>query len=142
MTADRLISKSTPVLVVDRIEPALPFWQRLGLAVTVSVPEEGATPPRAGFAILASDGIEIMYQTASSVAADLVASAADRGAFRATPQQAYLFIEVPSLDAAERALHGARLVMPRRTTFYGATELAYEDGAGNIVVLAEMQAQT
>ena len=100
MNAAPLLKKSTPVCVVERIEPALPFWKALGLAVTVEVPEEGATP-----------------------------------------QQAYLFVEVPNLAAVERALAGARLVMPFRTTFYGAKELGYDDGAGNIVVFAEMPAE-
>ena len=30
--------------------------------------------------------------------------------------------------------------MPRRTTFYGATEVAYADLAGNIIVFAERSA--
>jgi uncharacterized glyoxalase superfamily protein PhnB len=135
-----LLKKSTPVLVVERIEPVLPFWTKLGLVGNVQVPEEGATPARLGFAILAGDGLEVMYQTLTSVQADLVASAADRGAFRTTPQQTVLFVEVPSLAAVERALAGEKLVMPFRTTFYGAKELAYDDRAGNIVVFAEMPA--
>lgn len=138
MSSAPLLKKSTPVVVVERIEPVLPFWQKLGLAPTVQVPEEGATPSRTGFAILAGDGLEVMYQTYASVQSDLVASAADRGAFRTTPQQAYLFVEVPSLAAVERALQAEKLVMPFRTTFYGAKELAYDDRAGNIVVFAEM----
>lgn len=141
MSATPLLKKSTPVVVVGRIESALPFWRKLGLAAVAEVPEEGATPPRLGFAILAGEGVEVMYQTATSVQADLVASASDRAAFRTTPQQAYLFVEVPSLAAVERALADEKLVMPFRTTFYGAKELAYDDRAGNIVVFAEMPAE-
>lgn len=141
MTTAPLLKKSTPVVVVERIEPALPFWRKLGLAAVVEVPEEGAAPPRLGFAILAGEGIEVMYQTATSVQADLAASASDRAAFRTAPQQAYLFVEVPSLAAVERALAGEKLVMPFRTTFSGAKELAYDDRAGNIVVFAEMPAE-
>lgn len=140
MSSPPLLKKSTPVVVVERIEPVLPFWRKLGLAPTVEVPEEGAAPPRTGFAILATDGVEVMYQTLTSVQSDLVASAADRAAFRPATQQAYLFVEVPSLAAVERALAGEKLVMPFRTTFYGAKELAYDDRAGNIVVFAEMPA--
>jgi hypothetical protein len=32
--------------------------------------------------------------------------------------------------------------MPRRTTFYGSTEVGYADPAGNIVVFAEHHATT
>ena len=59
--------KLSPVLVVERIEPCLPFWQRLGFEKTVEVPYEGAL----GFAILACDGIEVMYQSVASVKADV-----------------------------------------------------------------------
>ena len=45
------MKKLAPVLVVDRIEPCLPFWvDRLGFEKTVEVPESD----RLGFVILAS----------------------------------------------------------------------------------------
>jgi hypothetical protein len=66
-----------------------------------------------------------------------VKSAAVKEAFRADPQQALLFIEVSDLAEVESKLRDERLIMPRRTTFYGSTELGYTDPAGNIVVFAE-----
>jgi len=134
------LRKSTPVLVVDRIEPALEFWRRVGVEKVVDVPEGEGADARLGFAILAGHGIEVMYQTATSVAADLVASASERGAFASGPQQGYLFVEVASIEAIGRALEGERLLMPFRTTAYGAKELVYSDRAGNVVVFAEMSA--
>lgn len=131
------LSKCTPVLVVDRIEPALAFWAKLGVEKTMEVPEGD----RLGFAILAGQGIELMYQTATSVAGDLLAAASDRAAFRSGAQQTTLFVEVPDLARIERCLAGERLVMPLRTTFYGAKELGYLDGAGHVVVFAEMAAR-
>ena len=80
-----VLRKSTPVLMVERIEPVLEFWQRVGVAKVMDVPEGEGTAARLGFAILAGSGIEVMYQTATSVAADLVASASDRDAFRTAP---------------------------------------------------------
>jgi hypothetical protein len=133
-----MLSKTTPVLVVGRIEPVIPFWARLDVAIVNQVPEcEEANCP-IGFAIFAGPGVELMYQTVRSVGADLLESASDKGAFRTTAQQAYLFIEVPDLDAVEARLRGERLVMGRRTTFYGAIELGYAEPAGNIVIFAQM----
>jgi hypothetical protein len=78
-----------------------------------------------------------MYQTAASIRADLVKSASVKDAFRTGPQQVTLYVEVSSLADVERALGAEGLIMPRRTTFYGATEAGYLDPAGNIVVFSE-----
>ncbi len=130
-----LVTKSTPVLVVERIEPVLAFWRKVGIEKAMDVPEGD----HLGFAILAGPGVEIMYQTATSVAADLVA-ASRPDAFRPGPQQTTLFVEVRDIEAVGARLAGERLVMPARTTFYGAKELGYDDGAGNVIVFAEMPA--
>jgi uncharacterized glyoxalase superfamily protein PhnB len=134
------IRKATPVLVVERVEPVLEFWRRVGIEKVMDVPEGEGADARIGFAILAGAGVELMYQTAASVEADLVAAASDRTAFRAGPQQTTLFVEVASIADVERRMAGERLVMPFRTTFYGAKELGYDDRAGNVVVFAEMPA--
>ena len=85
MTTKRI----TPVLYVDAIEPALPFWvDRLGFELTTEVPEED----RLGFVILQRDGLEVMYQTRESVAGD-VPELADR-----PTGGTLLFIEVDDLE--------------------------------------------
>ena len=132
-----LLRKVTPVLIVDRIEPVLAFWKKLGIEPTVQVPDQEASDGRLGFVILAAEGIEVMYQTAASVRADLVKSASLKDAFRAGPQQTVLYVEVAKLADVERALQDERLVMPQRTTFYGAHELGYLDAGGNIIVFSE-----
>lgn len=137
MTSANVLRKATPVLIVDRIEPVLPFWKKLGLAPVVEVPDESAKDGRLGFAILATEGLEIMYQTAASVAGDLLKSMSVKGAFRAEPQQVTLYVEVTQLADVESKLRGERLIMPRRTTFYGAHELGYADPAGNVVIFSE-----
>jgi uncharacterized glyoxalase superfamily protein PhnB len=131
------VRKLTPVLVVERIEPVIAFWNQLDIKPTVQVP---AADGHLAFAIFAAEGVELMYQTAVSVREDLVASASDAKAFRPEPQQATLYVEVSKIADVERRLAGERLVMPRRKTFYGATEMAYTDPAGNIVVFAERDA--
>jgi hypothetical protein len=128
------LNKATPVLVVDRIEPVVPFWNKVGLTPSTEVP--GANGQLA-FVILAADGVEIMYQTAASVQEDLVKSATVKDAFRAMPQQTTLYVEVSRLADVATRLDGELVVMPERKTFYGSTEIGYADPAGNIVVFAE-----
>ena len=140
MTPATILRKATPLLIVDRIEPVLLFWKKLGVTPTVEVPDETATDGRLAFAILAAEGIELMYQTTTSVKEDLVKSASIKDAFRPDPQQTTLYVEVSQLSELESKLQDERLIMPRRTTFYGSTEVAYTDPAGNIIVFAERQA--
>lgn len=122
-----LLQRLTPVLIVDAIDPVLDFWiDRLGFSKTIEVPHEG----HLGFVALERDGIQIMYQTRASVAADVppLASAA-RGSF--------LYIVVDDLDAVARALDGIPLVLPRRKTFYGADEIIVREPGGNAVTFAQ-----
>ena len=126
------IKKLTPVLMVDAIEPMLPFWvDRLGFEKTVELPHGD----RLGFVILVRDGVEIMYQTVESVRADIEALAA------APTGTSFLFIEVQDLDAIEKALSGVPPVVPRRQTFYGSDELIVLDPAGNAVTFAKFGEQ-
>jgi hypothetical protein len=132
-----LFNKTTSVLIVDRIEPVLPFWNKLGVAPGVQVPDESAKDGRLAFVILGAEGLEVMYQTVASITGDTVASASDKKAFRLEPQQATLYIDVADLGQVESKLKGERQVMPRRKTFYGANEIGYADPAGNIVIFSE-----
>jgi hypothetical protein len=52
----------------------------------------------------------------------------------------FLYIEVEKLDPIIAALKGVDIVLPLRTTFYGAKEIGVKDSAGYMVVLAEMAA--
>jgi hypothetical protein len=132
-----LIRKSTPVLIVERIEPVIPFWEKLGLTLTTQVPEDAEGGGRLAFVILAGEGIELMYQTVASVQADLQAKAAVKEAFPSHPQQTCLFIEVSDLAGVEERLKGEKLVLPRRTTFYGMAETGYLEPGGSVVVFAQ-----
>ena len=126
------MKKLTPVLMVEAIEPVLPFWvERLGFEKTVELPHGD----RLGFVILVRDGVEIMYQTVDSVRAD-VTPLADR-----PTGSSFLFVEVEDLDAIERALADVKPVVPRRQTFYGADELIVQDPAGNAVTFAKFGEQ-
>lgn len=123
------LSRITPVLFVERIEPSADFWQqRLGFSRTIEVPgEEGLA-----FAAFSDGRLEVMYQTYAS-GADDVAALAD--VQRQGPT--FLFVQVADIDAVAAALQGIEIVMPRRTTFYGATEIGYREPGGHIVTFAQ-----
>jgi catechol 2,3-dioxygenase-like lactoylglutathione lyase family enzyme len=111
----------TANLIVDSIEACLPFWvERLGFEKTVEVPHEGAL----GFVILKRGSAELMLQTRASLGADIPPLAEG-------PQHATLYITVDDLAPIRKALKGYPLVVPERTTFYGAHELIVRDPAGN-----------
>ena len=130
MTETR-IEKSTPVLFVDAIEPSLPFWQeRLGFERPVEVPDG----ERIGFAILTNGAVEIMYQTKALLRKD---SAAHAAAFH--DDKTFLFVEVDDIGAVASALHGFEIVLPRRETFYGSTEIGYREPGGHFVTFAQMK---
>ena len=123
--------KLTPIIVVDSLEDALPFWtDRLAFEVTVTVPHED----RLGFAILERGDVQIMYQSRDSVAADLPPLADE-----VAGQTAVLFVEVDGLDeldAVGDALEGADVIVPRRSTFYGMDEIFVRAPCGTVVGFA------
>ena len=126
-----MMQKLSPVLFVDAIEPALPFFvDRLGFAVQVSVPlREGST--ELGFAILQRDAVEVMLQTRASIAADVPRLAA-------SPNCAALYLEVADITSIARALANEELVVPRRRTDYGADELGVRAPGGHVVLFAQV----
>jgi len=126
------MKKVTPILVVDAIEPCLAFWtERLGFTVNAEVPEGD----RLGFVILQRDGVEVMYQTRSGIAADVPSVAASGAGSRTL-----LFIEVSDVDDVARRLEGVEVVVPMRTTFYGAREIFVRAPCGTVVGFAEFGA--
>jgi hypothetical protein len=125
MTDSISVKSLAPILLVDAIEPSLPFWvDGLGFARTVSVPE---TVPHA-FAIVARDGIEVMLQTRASAAEDL-GSAVPSG-------PSVVYISVGALGPVLAALGEADIAVQRRTTFYGADEVFVRDPGGHFVGIA------
>lgn len=126
------MKKLTPVLLVEEVEPCLGFWEALGFEKTIEVPEGDGI----GFAALVRGGVEIMYQSRASVAADMPALAD----LAYTRDGLGLFIEVEDLDDVKRRLSGApgaEQTFPERTTFYGAREVGVRAPCGTHVVFAE-----
>lgn len=124
------MKKVTPILSVDAIEPTLPFWvDALGFEKTTEVPHGDAL----GFVILAKGNHEVMLQTIASMEADVPAVAPPPGG-------SILFIEVDDLEPIERAIDGFEIVVPRRSTFYGADEIFVREPGGNVVGFARLGA--
>ena len=126
------VKKITPVLYVKEIEPCVKFWSdRLGFQKTVEVPDGD----RLGFVILQKGDLEIMYQSYASAAKDAPAIAKD-----IEGGGTFLYLEVDKLDPFINAIKGANVVLPVRTTFYGAKEIGVKDPEGHVIVFAEMGA--
>ena len=122
------MKKLTPVIMVEAIEPCIPFWERLGFTKTAEVPEGD----RLGFVILVKDSVEVMYQTHESIQKDaggLVPRTHGHGAA--------LFIEVSDVESVARALDGLEIVVPRRQTFYGMDEIGVREPGGHVVMFAQ-----
>ena len=131
--------KLTPVLIVDAIEPCLPFWEdRLGFTVVAKVPhpshDSGQASTTIGFAILVKDGVELMYQTRASVAEDNAASVPAAGTATDTTG---LFFEVEDIEAVAAAVADLEQVVPRRRTFYGMDEVGVREPGGRVVMFAQ-----
>ena len=118
----------TPVLFVEAIEPCLEFWKKLDFQAVTEVPEGN----RLGFVILARDGVQLMYQTRDSLRNDVPAFA-DQKFESCNP----LYFIVDDLNDVDRRLAGLQKVMPRRDTFYGATEFSVREPGGYVVCFSE-----
>jgi uncharacterized glyoxalase superfamily protein PhnB len=126
------LKRITAVLYVDNIEPCVDFWtSRFGFEKTAEVPDGD----HLAFVILQKDDLEIMYQSFGSAAKDAPAIAKDIEGGRT-----FLYMEVERLDPFIAAAKNANVVLPLRTTFYGAKEIGLKDPAGHVVVFAEMGA--
>ncbi len=122
MTGAVQLKSLAPILIVGAIAPCLPFWEAIGFSPTVTVPDA----PPFDFAIVARDGIEVMLQTRGSVESDM-AGVAER------VTGSVLYLSVAELDPVIAALGDARVIVPRRKTFYGADEIFVLDPAGNVI---------
>jgi len=122
----------TPVLVVESVEPCIRFWiDRFGFKPANEVPGPDG---KLIFAGVEKDGVEVMYQTRSSVIAEQPGAAAELDGHSVA-----LFITVDDFDAVEKAVAGAPVVKPRHKTFYGSIELYIREPGGNTVGFAQMQ---
>ncbi len=121
------ISRATPVLFVDRVEPTRDFFTKLGFTVMFDVPEGD----RLGFAGLEKDGVHVMVETRGNANEGEAVREITRNA-----RGSVVFIEVDNLDAAIIALATEKAIVERHTTFYGADEISFMEPGGHVVTLA------
>jgi len=121
------IKRVTTVLVVDSIEPLLPRWcDQLGFVMLAKVPRG----EQLGFVLLERDGQQVMMQTRASLAEDLPAVAQRE-------PQTLTYVDTDDLGACVAAMSTATVLVPERTTFYGAREVFFADESGRIIAFAE-----
>jgi uncharacterized glyoxalase superfamily protein PhnB len=128
------VKKITPVLFVQDVEPCVKFWvDRFGFEKTAEVPDGD----HLAFAMLQKGNIELMYQSFASADKDVgtISQMVRNG-------PTFLYVEVDNLDETINAVKGAEVVMPKRKTFYGSTEIGIKDPAGHFVTFAEFAAST
>jgi hypothetical protein len=123
------VLKATPILLAEDVDACTAFWSRFGLATQVSVPMGGGT----GFAILSSGDVELMYQSFASAEADVA------GAIEGV-RRSIVYVEVASLDDVLAVIGDAPIVVPERTTPYGAREVFVRDPAGNVIGFSQQGA--
>ncbi|HWZ81207.1 MAG TPA: VOC family protein [Terriglobales bacterium] len=123
------VKKLTPILFAEEIEPCLKFWvERLGFEKTMDVPDGN----KLAFVILQKGDVELMYQTYASAEKDVSQVSPE---IRKGPS--FLYVEVDNFDGIIGAMKGAQVVVPVRTTFYGAKEIGIKDPAGHIITFAQ-----
>jgi len=126
------VKRITPVMFVEDVEPCVKFWvDRFGFQKTAEVPDGN----KLAFAIVQKGNVELMYQSYASAEKDVPAISP---AIRKGPT--FLYVEVDDLDATITAVKGSEVVMPKRTTFYGSTEIGIKDPAGHFVTFAQFGA--
>ena len=131
-TKSMTVKKITAVLFAEEVEPCVKFWiERFGFQKTIEVPEGN----KLGFAMLQKGNVELMYQSYASADKDVSALSRD---VRKGPT--FLYIEVDNLDDTISAVKGAEVVIPVRTTFYGAREIGIKDPAGHLLTFAQFGA--
>ena len=124
------VSRASPVLFVDSVEPTRDFLKKVGFEVVVEIPEDD----RLGFALLQKDGVQVMVETRGNAREPAALQALSKESRRAV-----VFIEVDDIAGVIAALAEARVVVERHTTFYDSDELTYEEPGGNLLTFAQFR---
>jgi len=128
------VKKVTPILFVENIEPCAKFWvDRFGFQKTAEVPDGD----KLAFVMLQKGNVELMYQSYASADKDVGTTISQ--VVRKGPT--FLYVEVDNLEETINAAMGMEVVMPKRKTFYGSTEIGIKDPAGHYITFAEFAPQ-
>ena len=121
--------KNTPIMIVESINPALPFWtEKMGFQKTAVFPEEGEP----AFAMLIKGDEEIMFQTRES-------STSEHPILKPYVSSGTIlqYIDVDSLDAVLSKVPKDSILVPPKDTFYGTREAVVKDPSGFLLIFAE-----
>ena len=94
------VSRATPVLFVDHVEPTRDFFTRVGFEVVVEIPED----ERVGFSMLEKDGVQVMVETRGN--------ANEPPALRAMSRESrlsHVYVEVDDLEAVISSQKDAKI---------------------------------
>jgi len=129
-TTQTTLKKLTPNLMVEDVNRTIDFYRDLlGFEVQVTVPEQG----QLDWAMLTRDGVTLMFQRRSSLAADIpaLADAPVGGALT-------FYTEVDGVEALRAQLDGrVEIVHDLRDTFYGTREFCFRDCNGYLISFSE-----
>lgn len=121
------ITRATPVLFVDAVEPTRDFFTRLGFTVMFDVPEGD----RLGFVGLERDGVQVMVETKGNANEGEAIREITRNS-----RGSVVFVEVDNLDAVITALATEKAIVERHTAPYGADEISFMEPGGHVVTFA------
>jgi len=122
------IQSITAVLPVERIEPSIEFFKKIDFTTDQAVLEGD----HIGFVIVKQGNTQLMYQTYSSIEADVGSL---EGVQKGSPTNIYIVVD--NINAVETALKGYEITLKRRKTFYGAEEIGYREPGGHLITFAE-----
>ena len=127
-----MLKKLTPNLMVEDVARTLAFYREtLGFQVLTTLPEQEPFD----FAMVQRDGVELMFQSRSSLSENVPAlTGSPIGASQT------FYIEVTDLrDLYESLREKVEIVVDFHTTFYGTHEFYFRDLNGYILSFAEAQ---
>jgi len=125
-----MLKKLTPNLMVESVAETLAFYrERLGFEVVTTLPDQEPFD----FAIVKRDGVELMFQSRTSLSDNVPAlSGSPIGASQT------FYIEVTGIrDLYESLREKVEIVVDFHTTFYGTQEFYFRDLNGYILSFSE-----
>jgi len=122
------LERLSPILVVDSIEPVVPFWEALGF----SAENPNRVDGKLVFIAFSKEGYSIHYQTLVRIERDIPGAAE-----MLAGNTSLLYLAVDDLDAVIAALGDAEVVIQRRTTRWGADEIYVKEPGGNLIGFAK-----
>jgi uncharacterized glyoxalase superfamily protein PhnB len=124
------LTELTPNILVEDMAATLAFYQEvLGFGLVMSVPDSAPF----NWAMLKRDEVVLMFQTRASLAEEIPLFASQMLGGGLT-----FYINVTDIQGLHQTLAGrVEVVMPMKTTFYGAQEFGIRDPNGFVLVFAQ-----